>query len=108
MTLVRRLALAVALIAAALTAPTAHAAAPAPRMHFDNQLVVRTACFSVVNPHGTKSLLYGQHFSDGHVALNTPVIVLVHGVSSSTEDWDFSRTWSVARGGASGGYVGVS
>jgi len=108
MTLARRLALTVALIAAALTAPTAHAAAPAPRMHFDNQLVVRTACFSVVNPHGTKSLLYGQHFSDGTVALNTPVIVLVHGVSSSTEDWDFSRTWSVARALASAGYVVVS
>jgi pimeloyl-ACP methyl ester carboxylesterase len=77
-------------------------------MHFDNQLVVRTACFSVVNPHGTRSVLYGQHFSDGEFALNTPVIVLVHGVSSSTEDWDFSRTWSVARALASAGYVVVS
>jgi len=108
MTQARRPALAVALTAIAAAAPAAHAAAPAPRMHFDNRLVVRTACFSVVNPHGTRSVLYGQHFSDGKVARNTPVIVLVHGVSSSTEDWDFSRTWSVARALASAGYVVVS
>ena len=104
----RRLALVVALIATAAAASAAQAAAPAPRMHFDNRLVVRTACFSVVNPHGTRSVLYGQHFNDGDFTKNTPVIVLVHGVSSSTEDWDFSRTWSVARALASAGYVVVS
>jgi pimeloyl-ACP methyl ester carboxylesterase len=108
MTWRRYLVLALALAATATVPVAAQAAAPAPRMHFDNQLVVRTACFPVVNPHGTRSVLYGQHFSDGEFALNTPVIVLVHGVSSSTEDWDFSRTWSVARALASAGYVVVS
>jgi pimeloyl-ACP methyl ester carboxylesterase len=78
-------------------------------MHFDNQLVVKTACFPVVNPQGTRSVLYGQHFSDGTIALRkTPVIVLVHGIASSTEDWDLSRTWSVARALASAGYPVVS
>ncbi len=108
MTLARRLAITLTLAATAITATAAHAAAPAPRMRFDNRLVVRTACFSVVNPHGTRSVLYGQHFSDGRIDFNAPVIVLVHGVSSSTEDWDFSRTWSVARALASAGYAVVS
>jgi pimeloyl-ACP methyl ester carboxylesterase len=107
MTLARRLAITLALTATTAIAPSAQAA-PTPRMHFDNRLVVRTACFSVVNPQGTRSVLYGQRFSDGDFAVNTPVIVLVHGVSSSTEDWDFSRTWSVARALASAGYVVVS
>jgi pimeloyl-ACP methyl ester carboxylesterase len=31
--------------------------------------------------------------------------VLVHGIASSTEDWDFSPTWSVARARASAGDV---
>jgi pimeloyl-ACP methyl ester carboxylesterase len=39
------------------------------------------------------------------VASSTPAIVLVHGIASSTEDWDFSPTWSVARALASAGYV---
>jgi pimeloyl-ACP methyl ester carboxylesterase len=107
----RRLAVTLALIATAIAAQAAqaaHAAPPAPRMHFDNRLMVRTACFSVINPNGTRSVLYGQHFSDGTSAVNTPLIVLVHGVASSTEDWDFSHTWSVARALASAGYVVVS
>lgn len=107
MTLARRLALTAALAATCMTAAAAKAA-PQPRMRFDRQLIVRTACFSVVNPQGTRSVLYGQHFSDGAFDSKTPVIVLVHGVSSSTEDWDFSPTWSVARALASAGYVVVS
>ena len=35
----------------------------------------------------------------------TPAIVLVHGIASSTENWDFSPTWSVARALAAAGYV---
>ena len=31
--------------------------------------------------------------------------MLVHGIASSTENWDFSPTWSVARALASAGYV---
>jgi pimeloyl-ACP methyl ester carboxylesterase len=108
MTLARRLALTVALIAGGIAAQAAQAARTAPRMHFDNQLIVRTACFSVVNPQGTRSVLYGQRFADGTISTTSPTIVLVHGIASSTENWDFSRTWSVARALASAGYVVVS
>ena len=111
MTVARRLALTLALIASAIAAQgarAAHAATPAPRMHFDNQLIVRTACFSVVNPEGSRSVLYGQRFTDGTSSTASPTIVLVHGIASSTEDWDLSRTWSAARALASAGYVVVS
>ena len=77
-------------------------------MHFDNQLTVRTACFSVVNPAGSHSVLYGQRFTDGTSSTASPTIVLVHGLASSTKNWDFSRTWSAARALASAGYVVVS
>jgi pimeloyl-ACP methyl ester carboxylesterase len=109
MTLARRLALAVALMAtSAAGSATAAQAAPPPRMHFDDQLSVRTACFSVVNPQGTHSVLYGQRFTDGTIGTNSPTIVLVHGIASSTKNWDLSATWSVARSLASAGYVVVS
>ena len=111
MTLARRLALRVALIATAVTAASAtvaQAAGPAPRMHFDDRLIVRTACFSVVNPQGTHSSLYGQFFVDGTYSTNSPTIVLVHGISSSTRNWDLSPTWSIARALASAGYLVVS
>jgi pimeloyl-ACP methyl ester carboxylesterase len=113
MTLARRIALTAALAAAAcmaaVFAPPAPAAPAAPRMHFDNQVRIRTACFSVVNPQGSRSVLYGQRFTDGaSSSAKTPTIVLVHGVASSTKDWDFSRTWSVARALASAGYEVVS
>jgi pimeloyl-ACP methyl ester carboxylesterase len=77
-------------------------------MHFDNRLIVKTACFSVVNPQGTHSVLYGQRFTDGTISTTSPTIVLVHGIASSTKNWDLSRTWSVARALASAGYVVVS
>ncbi|MGZ4184797.1 MAG: alpha/beta fold hydrolase [Solirubrobacteraceae bacterium] len=112
MTLARRVALTTALMAtylAAVFASAAQAAPPAPRMHLDNQFHIRTACFSVVNPHGTHSVLYGQWFIDGaSYSTRTPTIVLVHGLASSTKDWDFSHTWSVARALASAGYEVVS
>jgi pimeloyl-ACP methyl ester carboxylesterase len=108
MTLARRLALTAALIASGIAAQAAHAAAPAPRMHFDDQLIVRTACFSVANPQGTRSVLYGQRFVEPPYSTRSPTIVLVHGIASSTANWDFSRTWSVARALASAGYVVVS
>ena len=106
----RRLAITLALIATATAAQAAQAAQAAvtPRMHFDNQLTVRTACFSVVNPAGSHSVLYGQRFTDGTSSTASPTIVLVHGLASSTENWDFSRTWSAARALASAGYVVVS
>jgi pimeloyl-ACP methyl ester carboxylesterase len=77
----------------------------APRMVFDSQMSVGSVCLPVTNPAGGKSVLYGQRFTDGPVSSSTPAIVLVHGIASSTEDWDFSPTWSVARALASAGYV---
>jgi hypothetical protein len=66
---------------------------------------VGSVCLPVTNPAGGRSMLYGQRFTDGPVDPSTPAIVLVHGIASSTEDWDLSPTWSVARALASAGYV---
>src|SRR6201982_2990257 len=79
--------------------------ADAPRMVFDTHMSVVSVCLPVTNPQGGPSVLYGQRFSDGPVSSSTPAIVLVHGIASSTENWDFSPTWSVARALASAGYV---
>ena len=77
----------------------------APRMVFDAQMSVVSVCLPVTNPAGGQSILYGQRFTDGPVRSDTPAIVLAHGIASSTADWDFSPTWSVARALASAGYV---
>ena len=77
----------------------------APRMAFDNKMKVVPVCLPVTNPAGSTSVLYGQRFTDGPTSSLTPAIVLVHGIASSTENWDFSPTWSVARALASAGYV---
>jgi pimeloyl-ACP methyl ester carboxylesterase len=76
-----------------------------PRMVFDKQMSVNSVCLPVTNPAGGRSVLYGQRFTDGPTSATTPAIVLVHGIASSTENWDFSPTWSVARALASAGYV---
>ena len=68
-------------------------------------MTVTSVCLPVTNPAGGTSVLYGQRFTDGPTSPLTPAIVLVHGIASSTEDWDFSPTWSVARALASAGYV---
>jgi pimeloyl-ACP methyl ester carboxylesterase len=78
--------------------------ADAPRMVFDGRMRVDSVCLPVGNPAGGQSLLYGQRFTDGPVSSATPAIVLVHGIASSIENWDFSPTWSVARALASAGY----
>ncbi|MGA9856426.1 MAG: alpha/beta hydrolase, partial [Solirubrobacteraceae bacterium] len=79
--------------------------ADAPRMVFDGRMNVTSVCLPVTNPAGGRSLLYGQRFTDGPISGSAPAIVLVHGIASSTEDWDFSPTWSVARALASAGFV---
>ena len=79
--------------------------ATAPRMVFNAAMKVGSVCLPVTNPAGGQSILYGQRFTDGPVTPSTPAIVLAHGIASSTEDWDFSPTWSVARALASAGYV---
>ncbi len=79
--------------------------ASAPRMVFDKKMRVASVCLPVTNPAGGQSQLYGQRFSDGPPTSSRPAIVLVHGIASSTENWDFSPTWSVARALASAGYL---
>jgi pimeloyl-ACP methyl ester carboxylesterase len=87
-------------------ASVGHAAtAKVPQMRFDKRMTVETACFTVTNPTGGTSTLYGRRYTDGPVSALTPAIVLVHGIASSTANWDFSPTWSVARALASKGYV---
>jgi pimeloyl-ACP methyl ester carboxylesterase len=95
-----------ATIAAGAAADSEHAQQP-PRMHFGDRVKVATVCFSVTNPAGGQSPLYGLRYTDTGrpVDPSTPAIVLVHGIASSTENWDFSRTWSVARALAAAGYV---
>ncbi|MGH2882557.1 MAG: alpha/beta hydrolase, partial [Solirubrobacteraceae bacterium] len=110
----RRLAMGLALVvsvvlasASAASAFALHVTGPAsaPRMVFDHKMHVAPVCLPVTNPAGGQSLLYGQRFTDGPASSSRPAIVLVHGIASSTEDWDFSPTWSVARALASAGYV---
>ncbi|HEY5431294.1 MAG TPA: hypothetical protein VIK04_19420 [Solirubrobacteraceae bacterium] len=79
--------------------------ADAPRMVFNSDMKVDSICLPVTNPAGGQSILYGQQVTDGPATSATPAIVLVHGIASSTEDWDFSSTWSAARALASAGYV---
>jgi pimeloyl-ACP methyl ester carboxylesterase len=97
----RALALLTALVATLAMAGVSHAAG-APRIR------VQSVCFTVTNPAGTQSTLYGQRYTDRPVTSRTPAIVLVHGIASSTMNWDFSPTWSVARALASAGYVVIS
>ena len=67
----------------------------APQMVFDSNMRVAQVCLPATNPQGGQSMLYGQRFTDGPTNALTPAIVLVHGIASSTENWDFSPTWSV-------------
>ena len=102
-----RLSLAAALVAGALGAPAARAADPV--MHFDDRMQVENVCFTATAPGATApSQLFGRRFTDGPVTPSTPVIVLVHGIASSTENWDQAPTWSVARAFASMGYVVIA
>ena len=108
----RRLAIGVAVsLAAGLAtlAPVASSGAAQrraePAMHFNRDMRVETVCFAVTNPAGSQSILFGKRYTDGRVGSHTPAIVLVHGVASSTQNWDYSPTWSVARALAAAGYV---
>jgi pimeloyl-ACP methyl ester carboxylesterase len=78
-----------------------------PRMRFDHHMRIAPVCFNFTNPAGGESTLFGLRYTDirGRVGPATPAIVLVHGIASSTENWDFSSTWSVARALAAAGYV---
>jgi pimeloyl-ACP methyl ester carboxylesterase len=91
--------------AAAAASPPGHERMP--EMHFDHRVQVAPVCFGVTNPAGGQSALFGLRYTDASSRpdLSAPAIVLVHGIASSTENWDFSPTWSVARALAAAGYV---
>src|SRR4051812_13268435 len=80
-------------------------AATEPQMRFDKRMTATSVCFTVTNPRGTPSVLYGKRYTDAPVSTRTPAIVLVHGIASSTDNWDFTPTWSTARALAKAGYV---
>jgi pimeloyl-ACP methyl ester carboxylesterase len=70
---------------------------------------VETVCFSVHNGTDARaSTLFGQRYTVGRATPRTPAIVLVHGVASSTANWDFTPRVSVARRLARAGYVVIS
>jgi pimeloyl-ACP methyl ester carboxylesterase len=72
-------------------------------------LRVDTVCFRVHNGSDTQaSTLFGQRYRVGRTTSRTPAIVLVHGVASSTANWDFLPGLSVARSLARRGYVVIS
>ncbi|MFL5660701.1 MAG: hypothetical protein ACJ8BW_05045, partial [Ktedonobacteraceae bacterium] len=61
-------------------------------------LNIQTVCFTVHNTGDPlPSTLYGLRYTYGHPKNSTPAIVLVHGIASSTANWDFTPSWSVAR-----------
>jgi hypothetical protein len=85
-----------AVVTAALAlAPTAGAAEPT--MKLDPKLQVATVCLPVTDPIGSPRQLYGKRYKTSSATSSTPAIVLVHGIASSTANWDFSPTWSTAR-----------
>jgi pimeloyl-ACP methyl ester carboxylesterase len=97
-----------ALLGAAVTAALALAStagAAEPKMRFDPTLQAATVCLPVTDPVGFPRRLYGKRYKTSSATSSTPAIVLVHGIASSTANWDFSPTWSTARALASAGYV---
>jgi pimeloyl-ACP methyl ester carboxylesterase len=102
----RRLALAALAVVTAIAVHAGRAdAASAPKLKLDPQLRTATACFPVTSPLGLPRTLYGKRYALPSATSATPAIVLVHGIASSTANWDFTPTWSTARALASAGYV---
>src|SRR5947209_5450360 len=102
-----RLGSAAALVAVMLLVfqtPPADAAAPDRA-----SLSIQTVCFTVHNTGDPlPSTLYGLRYTYGRPKKSTPAIVLVHGIASSTANWDFTPSWSVARRLALAGFVVIS
>ena len=72
-------------------------------------LSIKTVCFTVHNTGDPlPSTLYGLRYTYGQPTHATPAIVLVHGIASSTANWDFTPSWSVARRLALAGFVVIS
>ena len=74
-----------------------------------SSLNIQTVCFTVHNTGDPlPSTLYGLRYTYGQPKDSTPAIVLVHGIASSTANWDFTPSWSVARQLARAGFVVIS
>src|SRR3954467_1268156 len=95
---------AVAVVAATLCLVGPVSAAE-PKMKIDPRLQVATVCLPVTDPLRLPRALYGKRYTTPTATSSTPAIVLVHGIASSTANWDFSPTWSTARALATAGYV---
>src|SRR5436305_13738591 len=94
----------VAVMLLVLQTPTASTAAPG-----SASLSIQTVCFTVHNTGDpAPSTLYGLRYTYGQPKKSTPAIVLVHGIASSTANWDFTPSWSVARRLALAGFVVIS
>jgi pimeloyl-ACP methyl ester carboxylesterase len=92
-------------VAAATLCFAGSVSAADPKMKLDRGLQTATACFPVTDPLGVPRSLYGKRYTTPTATSSTPAIVLVHGIASSTANWDFSPTWSTARALATAGYV---
>ena len=92
-------------VAAASLCLVGAAGAAEPKMRIDPRLRVSTVCFPVTDPLGLPRTLYGKRYTTPTATSSTPAIVLVHGIASSTANWDFSPSWSTARALATAGYV---
>src|SRR3954451_8457457 len=102
---VRRVSAAALAVAGMSVFFVASAAAAHPKPTTGPQARVSTVCFGVTDPAGRPRTLYGQRYARPGAKASTPAIVLVHGIASSTANWDFSPSWSVARTLAAAGYV---
>src|SRR4051794_32636496 len=100
-----RVLLAAVAVAAATLCLVGPAGAVEPKMKIDPRLQVATVCLPVRDPLGLPRTLYGKRYTTPAARSSTPAIVLVHGIASSTANWDFSPTWSTARALATAGYV---
>src|SRR3954452_24189211 len=94
-----------ALAVAAINAFLASAAAAQPKQTPGPRVRVNTVCFPVTDPVGLPRTLYGKRYALPGTKSSTPALVLVHGIASSTANWDFSPAWSTARMLAAAGYV---
>ena len=97
----------IAVMLFAFQSPSVYAATQTTQ--WDGGLKVQTVCFTVHNTGDPlPSTLYGLRYTYGHPENATPAIVLVHGIASSTANWDFTPSWSVARRLAMAGFVVIS
>lgn len=71
-------------------------------------LSVSTSCFNATGPDGRPVTIFGRRYAVGHPTSATPAVVLVHGIESNADDWDFVPSWSVARWLAYAGYVVIA